>query len=147
MSIQKLKESHMNMVTLMLEGLSDIEIGDATGYTPVQVRNVKNSPIFQHELAVRREELDKGTITKIQDNLSDASKILADNASRAAETQVDLLDSENEAIQQRAAQDILDRAGFPKVTKVQESSVRISAQLTMKQLQEIQRLKKVCNIQ
>lgn len=119
--LQKLQEKHKKIIELALEGLSKVQIATELGLTPPGVKLIMDSPVFQGELARRRAErdmrLDENATVVATARAFSASDVLHDAAVRAAKTQVALLDAESPAVVQRAAMDILDRAGFPKVVR------------------------------
>lgn len=115
--VQSLNQRHYKMLDLALAGLNGKTIADRLDMSPQQVYTVINSPSFQHELAIRRSSISEQVDNTIVSETVDAMKVLKDNTVKAARTLVGQLDSEKEEIAQKSAMDILDRAGFPKVSK------------------------------
>lgn len=129
MSIKSLRAKHFRIVELSLAGWKSTDIATETGLVPESVARILRSPVFQGELARRRKEQTIRVDSVEADLRSPAAQILAEASSVAAQTQVGLLESESEKIQQTAAMDILDRTGIPKITKSQNQS--ISAQIIL----------------
>jgi len=112
MSLQKLQARHLKVMDLTLEGKTRGDIAEAVGMTPQNVYLVTNSPLFQQELARRREEREKHHDSDSMLMLEQAKDILANNSARAAEVHVGLLDSTSDRIKQASASAILDRVGL-----------------------------------
>ena len=136
--IQRLAGRHQKILDLHLDGRTNVQIAQILEITPQSVSNIVKSPIAQGELARRREnyQTEKQTETiklevHAQDVLENASKI-------AAETQVNLLESVDEKIQQRSAMDILDRTGVCRKTKVETDARSVTINLTPDDLLRIQ---------
>ena len=107
--LQRLLPRHFRMLDLCLQGLSRNDIALVCGVTPESVGLVINSPLFQDELARRRqgqyiENKDKRTL-----NEGEALDILQKASAKAANRHVELLDSDNERTVQASANAILDR--------------------------------------
>ena len=136
--LQRLQGRHHRMIDLKLEGVSHVDIASELGCTPQSVSLCVNAPIFQKEMARRREEYREGLDDEMVERVGDASQIIRKATILAAETQVSLLGSDNEIVQQRSAMDILDRGGFPKVTKSEDHRKNITLNLTGEDLERIQ---------
>lgn len=123
--IQRLQGHHLRMVELRLSGLKNVEIAKVMKMSPENVSLVLSSPLFQDELAKRREQRNriKDEIAGVQEN--DANRILADAESTAAQTMSDLLQSQDEKMKFSAAKDILDRRGLGKGTQVPVTHITI----------------------
>ena len=112
-SIKRLRQRHRKMVELYLGGDHTVkDIADIMGVTPQTVSNVTNSPLFQDEVSRRRERIEKKSDDDIVNSVSDARAHLTQKSTEAAQTLGRLLTSENEALQVRAADSILDRVGL-----------------------------------
>lgn len=105
---------------LYLQGFTQKQISDTVDMKQTQLSIVVNSPNFQHELALRRQKKEDLITTKLASVTQEARDLLRENTKKAAERIIGLLDSEDESIQRQSANDLLDRAGIPKVQK-QES--------------------------
>lgn len=112
MSLQKLQARHLKMIDLFLEGKTRQEVADLVGMTPQNVYYVSGSPLFQQELARRREKTEAHHDEDTSLMLEEARGILGNGASKAAQTHVDLLESDSERIKQASASAILDRTGL-----------------------------------
>ena len=112
MSLQKLQSRHLRMIDLSLEGRTRKDIAEIVGMTPQNVYLVSESPLFQQELARRREKKDEHHDSDTLLALEEAKNILSRGASQAAQVHVDLLDSQSERVKQASASAILDRTGL-----------------------------------
>lgn len=137
--VQRLQAKHHKIIDLLIEGRSKKAIAEELGLTPMGVINLTNSPVFRHEFARRKEEQRKLTDEADVQRRLTAADILDDSALDAAKTQGELLRSENERIRQTAAMDILDRTGYPKVTKSESRSVTAQIILTADVVERMQR--------
>lgn len=88
----------------VLMGIPDLDILDATGMSPAQLKSIKGSDAFD-EL---RSKL-VGAVREAQ--TSEVRGIIANASAIAAETIVSLMDSSDEKIALAAAKDIMDRDG------------------------------------
>jgi hypothetical protein len=132
------------MIELSLDGRTRSDIAEETGYTPEGVGLITKSPLFQAELARRRTsqlaQLDQERVERTRD----AFEVLTDAATRAAQKQVELLDSADARIAQASAMDILDRAGFPKRKEVVGMKGMVQIQLSGEDLRRIQETTRTC---
>jgi len=110
--LKRMLSRHHRMVDLILAGLTNKEIAERLNCTPQNVSLVHKSPVVQAELARRRENIEKKTDSNLGVAIQDAEMILQKNAKDAAQVHVDLLKSEDESVQQRSANAILDRVGI-----------------------------------
>ncbi len=107
--LQRLTQSHYEIMRLCLLGLHTTDIALAMKMTPVGVGLIINSPLFQDELAKRREkQFQVAEEIKTKQDL-EAMDILKAAASDAANTHVNLLKSNDERVAQSSANSILDR--------------------------------------
>jgi hypothetical protein len=81
----------MAMINLALAGQGRKEIAQALDITPEGVGTIMRSPVFQDELARRREELNKEVNQRLATIPEQAKKELEDAALTAARTHIDLL--------------------------------------------------------
>jgi len=123
----------------ILEGKLQSEIARELGMSENGVSNIVRSPIFQRELTRRRVEqrrrVDEAEVVR----LLNAHDLLDGAAAEAARQHVSLLHSSKERIRQISAMDILDRAGYPKVSKSESRSVDTQLVISEKQLARMQR--------
>ncbi len=142
--IKRLKPKHLRILELLLIGKSQKEIALELSLSEYGISLIVNSPVFQNELARRRaEQNEKADLAETTRRLT-AREILDKSANEAANVQIRLLGSANEAIKQRSAMDILDRTGYPKVTKTENQSKSIFLNLTQKDLDRIQKASLTC---
>jgi hypothetical protein len=102
----------MAMINLALAGQGRKEIAQALDITPEGVGTIMRSPVFQDELARRREELNKEVNQRLATIPEQAKKELEDAALTAARTHIDLLNPDtcpDPKVRQASANAILDR--------------------------------------
>lgn len=118
--IKKLLPRHNKILDLCLEGWSLGAIASEVGISIVQLKNVRNSPCFQHQLANRRSKMEQEkdilTIRSEIDSGNNARQILDSNQNAAADVLVDLMTTGNSTTKFRSAESILDRTGLIKVS-------------------------------
>ena len=136
--IKRLKEKHLHMLELKAEGFSNKEIAELLGVTRETVSCVSRSPIFQGELnRVIAERRQNGGLTGLngegESYASKARSILEQTAQKAANVQVDLLESDDDSVKLRASGSILDRV-LGKADSVAESSVNVTVDAEQAQL-------------
>lgn len=125
--LTSLSPRHLRMMDYILAGWQYTEIAKVMNCTTQNIYITKKQRIFQDELAQRRAILDD----KVQDGLSNSvsnseyiNKTLSDGARKAAEKLCSFVDGTEEcspSIARQSASDILDRAGYPKVTKTENT--------------------------
>lgn len=131
--LKRLQAKHQRIVELTLEGMSSKKIATEVGLTPQGVQVIQGSPVFQGELARRQESRVEAVVEEtsaIRARRAGAKAILEEAAGDAAQTQVNLLESSDLSVRQRSAMDILDRTGFPKVTKAEVSSQSLTVSVS-----------------
>ena len=106
-------QRHHEMARLVMLGFSNGEIAAALNCTPQNVSDCRNSPIFQSKLAFLSGNRDEAAI--------DVAKSLRDEAPASLKLLVSARDSEDVDLKLRTvlARDLLDRAGYSKVTRVE----------------------------
>lgn len=111
-NITRLLPRHFKIVDLTLAGHEVSEIADAVGVNRSTIQKLQRSPLFQAELVRRRKEDKVVEIEKMSRSaiLGRAKSVLTQATEKAAETQVSLLNSEDDSIKLRAASSLLDRA-------------------------------------
>ena len=108
--IQRMLPRHFKMVELHVAGLSNKAIAETLDCTPTSVSLILLSPIVKKEITTLLQTESNGSITQDLDAYaSKAIKALKDNSHRAAQTQIDLLDCDDDSIRLRASGSILDR--------------------------------------
>ncbi len=123
--IQKLSNRHHQIVRLALKGLAAKDIAQQTTppMTVTMVKLVLNSPTFQHELAVQRSLLNAETRERINDGEDQVLTTLQKGALQAARRLCDNTIGEDASIANKAAAEVLDRAGYGRVSKLESKSV------------------------
>lgn len=114
---QQLLPRHYTIQDLHLSGLNYREIALKLSMSLRQVANVINSPQFQHELALRRSHIQDSVDEGLLQAQDEVQTIIKKATTDAANRLSSLLTSENEAVSRQAANDILDRGGYPKVSR------------------------------
>lgn len=104
--IQRLLPRHYKILTMCLSGLKSRDIALAMDMSEAGISLIVNSPLFQDELAKRR---DKQIKRDEEVESHGALDILERAAISAAQKHVDLLGSESDRIAQISANAILDR--------------------------------------
>lgn len=85
--IQRLLPRHYGILRLVLSGLYNFaDIGRMTGYTAASIRVVVDSPLFQMELARRRQDIERAETGAVRDGLTQARDLLTSTALGAVET-------------------------------------------------------------
>jgi hypothetical protein len=108
-SIERIRVRHLRIMDLALEGRNNIEIANELDMDPGTIGAIINSPLFQNELAKRRqvskrtqEHAELHAVTRAKQMIEDASTI-------AAGKMIELVDNEDSSVAFRATKDILDR--------------------------------------
>ena len=120
----ELNSRHRVMMRLLLAGKSPTEIAKEMGYTMSRVSIITNSELFKKEKEKMSDKINALFIdceaTKVQ---TDRVRIrLDEEALPSLEKVIGLRNSaKNERVQQISAFDILDRAGYSKVEKLETS--------------------------
>ena len=114
--VQHLWDNHREMLRLIALGHSNNDIAEVCRCTPQTVSNVRNSPICQQHLQVLQTARDSTTV--------DVARAILEDAPKSLLLLQEIRDGEHgAAVSTRAqvAQDLLSRAGFPRVQKVEGS--------------------------
>ena len=114
-TLKRLLNKHHRALELALDGVGTAEIGEQLGFSKSTVSRILTSPAAQSELARRRAERAQRQDEAAFIHSANARIELDSAAGKAAQTQVGLLNSEDERIKQKAAMDILDRTGHARV--------------------------------
>ena len=109
--VHYLRAQHRHMARLTAMGVPAQEIATATGYTPGQISRILGSPLFQAEVA-RLTAHEEQHVAAVQDDL----KVMSTRAIEilSEDLEVEPKDNATRTLRQRAAFDVLDRAGFSK---------------------------------
>jgi len=112
--IQHLWDKHREVLRLIALGHGNKDIGQICGYSPQTIANIRNSPICRQHLEVLQAARDSTTV--------DVARVLLEDAPKSLQLLQEVRDGEHgAAVATRAqvAQDLLSRAGFPKITKLE----------------------------
>ena len=114
-------ERHKEIARLILCGKKPIEICRDLGYTPTWMSVVMNSPVFVQYLASLRE--------RTEEDVVDVRKRLSQGAERGVMQLLNILSDDHRdskeaslGLKSKVAMDFLDRAGYPKVSKVDSTN-------------------------
>jgi len=107
----RLNARHHKILELVLAGHDSKAISQVVGMSQHGIALVCRAPLFQTELCRRRKESGDVTVATLDraSILGKARSVLEGAAERAAKKHIDLLEAENEGIQLKAADKILDR--------------------------------------
>jgi hypothetical protein len=115
------------MMDYLLAGWKIVDIAKAMQCTPQNITDTKKQRLFQDELAQRRAILDAQVDDSLAKSVSSAEYV-NERLSAGAKAAVDKLcgfvsdDATcSDAISRQSASDILDRAGYPKMTKTENT--------------------------
>lgn len=129
--IQRLLPRHFKMLEMRLAGCTNVEIAQTLDCTKENVYAVSRSPMFISEFNRRmKDQIDDGIQLDRAAFMGKARSILDTASLRAAETQLDLLESDDDSVRLRASGTILDRALGKPESKTSDSgalSVMINA--------------------
>jgi hypothetical protein len=112
--VEQLWDVHHAIVRMALTGMKYIDIAAALGISPVTVSYTLRSPIVVRQLEQMRAVVDFDSI--------DVAKRIAELAPRAVEVLEELLDNDLPNVQLKAAESLLDRAGFAAVQRIKVDS-------------------------
>jgi hypothetical protein len=103
---------HIHMARMVATGATSSEIQVATGFSAGQISRIFGSPLFQAEVARLTDTIDEVAVYQVQEQLKQMSgraiEVLDEDLNRPATT------PQERQLRQRAAFDILDRAGYGK---------------------------------
>jgi len=137
--IQRLLPRHFKIMDLMLAGIKQVTIASMLGVTAQMVNIVVRSPIFIKEFQRKLVEQNKQSGNHMQNEMESfagkARSIIDCNSEKAALTQVDLLDAEDDSVRLRASASILDRALGKIETATTASSTSVKVEIHAKDAQ------------
>lgn len=107
--LQRLNQTHHAMIECCLVGMTRTQIAEAFERSEVGVGLILQSPLFQQELARRRKTHQQTNDQANASVLAQAKDIIERNATKAANTVVSLLDSQDESVRGKHAENLLDR--------------------------------------
>ena len=124
--IQRLLPRHYRILDLVLSGQYTVKaIAQQMDMSPQAVSLIINSPVFQHQLARRRREIEKQRDESLSIALAEAQEELKRAAPQAARVHAELLEDEDPRVRQSSANAILDRVGLGK-QQIQQGQVSIT---------------------
>ena len=118
----RLLPRHYEIQDLQIQGLNGKQISAATGLSYRQVMNLINSPNFQHELSLRRSKTEAQVDETILRQADAVQDVIKKQTLTAINKLTTLLDSPNDSVARQAANDILNRGGYPQVTKTDNTN-------------------------
>ena len=125
--LQTLSSRHFRIMDYLLAGWKLVDIAKAMKCTTQNLQDIKKSRIFQDELAQKRAILDAQVQDSLAKSVSDQEYVnerLMKGAKNAVDKLVGFVDGTDEcspSIARQSASDILDRAGYPKLTKTENT--------------------------
>jgi hypothetical protein len=111
----------------LIAGWKLVDIAKAMKCTTASLQSIKTSPVFQDELAQRRAILNDSVSTTLSNNLSVQEHVnaqLADGCKKAVDKLISFIDGSEDCspgVARASASDLLDRGGFPKLTKTENT--------------------------
>lgn len=121
--IERLLPRHYKILELALAGNGPKEIAQAVEMNPVAVGLIMRAPIFQEALAKSRSKAENAQVEEQAVDSQRARTVLENGSVRAAQVQVDLLESSKETVRLQAADSVLDRVLGKSAPQVQGSVV------------------------
>jgi hypothetical protein len=144
--LAKLAPRHFKIIDLCLEGLPKNEIATRVNMGPRQLENVMNSPSFQHQLTLRRAQHEAQHDEAVAvAAIHTADHLLQKESTNAATELILQLTSDDETTRFRSAESILDRTGYAKVTKAQNTQLSAVLNVPVEQLSTINETLKLLN--
>lgn len=129
--LQTLSNRHLRIMDYLIAGWKLTSIAKAMKCTTQNLQDIKNSRIFVDELAQKRAILDQQVNQALANTVSD-QEYVNERLSKGTRDAVDRLcgfvedgHSCSDAIARQSASDILDRGGFPKLTKTENTQSTI----------------------
>lgn len=125
--LQTLSSRHFRIMDYLLAGWKLVDIAKAMSCTTQNLQDLKRSRIFQDELAQKRSILDfqvQDSLAKSVSNQEYVNQSLADGSRAAVNKLLGFVNGSEDcsaAIARQSASDILDRAGYPKMTKTENT--------------------------
>lgn len=129
--LQTLSLRHIRIMDYLIAGWKLTSIAKAMNCTTQNIQDIKRSRIFVDELAQKRAILDSQVNQSLANTVSDqeyVNEALAKGTRLAVDKLLSFVDEDrtcSDAIARQSASDILDRGGFPKLTKTENSNATI----------------------
>lgn len=135
--IQQLNPRHYKILEFVLTGLTNKQIAERLDVSPQMISIVINSPSFQHEVVLRREKIESMQNQQIVESDKNVVDAIKEGTRNAVDKLLSSINSPDENIAIRASVEILDRGGFPKVSKIESKNLTVVMDADMlKLLQE-----------
>ena len=133
--IQRVQSQHREIIRLKISGFKNCEIAEAVGMTQSHISQVLNSPLVKERI----EQIQAAADLQAVDVLTDIKNM----APEAVSLLYDIMKDDDKLRESRlsvttrmkAASEILDRSGYPKVTQVNNNHAH--AHLSYEDMQEI----------
>lgn len=123
--IAQLNPRHYKILEFVLRGWTNVQISDHLNVSQTMISVVRNSPSFQHEVSLRRAKLEDLNNQNIANSDQDVSDAIREGAKAAVDLLLGSIHSPDENIAIRASTEILDRGGFPKVSKIESKTLSV----------------------
>ena len=124
-TIQQLNPRHYKILEFYLRGWTNKQIADHFNITQSNVSVVTRSPSFQHEVAMRRDKLNDMSNQSIVSSDQEVTDAIREGTKSAVDRILGCIHSGDENVAIRASTEILDRGGFPKVSKIESKSLSV----------------------
>ena len=124
-SIQQLNPRHYKILEFYLRGWTNKQIADNLNITQCNVSVVTRGQSFQHEVTMRREKLEELSNQSIVSSDQEVTDAIREGTKSAVDRILGCIHSEDENVAIRASTEILDRGGFPKVSKIESKSLSV----------------------
>lgn len=141
--IQQLNPRHYKILEFVLAGVTNKQIAERLNVSPQMISIVINSPSFQHEVSLRREKIDSMKNQRLVESDQEVVDAIKQGTRDAVRRLLSSIGSTDENVAIRASVEILDRGGFPKVSKIESKNLTVVMDADMlKLLQETVKLDK-----
>ena len=124
-AIQQLNNRHYKILEYCLNGLTNKQIAEKLGMGCTQVSIVINSPSFQHELSIRRATVENMRDDSRASAIDDVEAMIKEGAKNAIQRILGGIGSADEGIAIKSSIEILDRAGYPKVNRIESRNLNV----------------------
>lgn len=107
--LKRIKPVHRKVMRMLIAGHTRIDIAEKLNFTPNSISRMGRDPLFSAEFAkmeARRQKIENATNEQM---IMMAKNRLGELSLQAADTVGDLMNSDNEHIQMRASEAVLDR--------------------------------------
>lgn len=133
-NIQQLNPRHHKILEFVLSGWTNKQIASHLNMSPQMISIVINSPSFQHEVSLRREKLETMSDQRRVDSDQDVTDAIKKGTRDAVALLLGSIKSVDENVAIRASVEILDRGGFPKVSKIESKNLSVVMDADMMKL-------------